>query len=80
MDSSSSFFNTDTFGETHQLGLALSEKKPKKNNIDIVNHMDLYQPEYEQMQDHIFLGPQGPLLEQMSQINDMYRMSLNLII
>ena len=64
------------FGETQQLGLALSYPEPKKNAIEVFNDLNNYCPNYESMEDSVYVGPQGPILEELTTLNELYNMDL----
>ncbi len=76
MDSSSPS-QAKVFREVEQLGLSLSEPKPKEHAIKVEdNFKDLYNPDVDKLLEYIHIGPQGPLLEKLGHINQRYRMDL----
>ena len=60
------------------MGLSLGNKelKPEPSNVDVINNINMYDPQYDNMADHIHIGPQGPLLEKVQRVNQNYGLNV----
>ena len=65
------------FREVEQLGLSLSETKPKEHAIKVTNNLkDLYIPDIDYMLEHLHIGPQGPILQEIDNLNFIHKLDL----